>query len=97
MYQVIKQTPEEQLKIYMECSKEELANMLIECNHILDLQIVMSRKMMERVHSFGIDEEQKHTHSQDSSEKEYWHYGYAISLRDMAVNFPSRKHLEYKL
>jgi hypothetical protein len=35
-YQIKKLTPEEQLKIYMECSKEELAKMLIELTRVME-------------------------------------------------------------
>lgn len=38
MYRVIEQTYEEKLAMYMNCDKEQLAKMLIECNRILDLQ-----------------------------------------------------------
>jgi hypothetical protein len=39
MMQVIEQTPEEKLKMYMKCSKVELAKMLIECNRLLTAQM----------------------------------------------------------
>ncbi len=37
MYQVVQQTREEKIKMYMKCSKKELAEMLVECNRLLDL------------------------------------------------------------
>jgi hypothetical protein len=39
MMQVIEQTQEEKLKMYMKFSKVELAKMLIECNRILEAQM----------------------------------------------------------
>lgn len=36
MYQVIKQTDEEKLAMYMKTPKKELAKMLLQCNKILD-------------------------------------------------------------
>lgn len=36
MYQVIKQTKEEQIKLYMKCTKKELSEMLYECNRIIN-------------------------------------------------------------
>jgi hypothetical protein len=33
--QIVEQTDEEKLKMYMECTKEELANMLIEANKVI--------------------------------------------------------------
>ena len=37
--QVIEQTDDEKLKMYMKCTKKELAEMLIQCNKILDNQL----------------------------------------------------------
>jgi len=37
--QIIEQTPEEKMAMYMKCTKKELCSMLIECNRILDLHI----------------------------------------------------------
>ena len=37
MLQIIKQTKEEQFNMYMQLPKEEIANMLIECNRLLDI------------------------------------------------------------
>ena len=39
MMQIVKQTTKEKLKMYMKCSKLELAKMLIECNRILEAQM----------------------------------------------------------
>lgn len=38
MLQLIEQTDEEKLKMYMKCTKKELAEMLIQCNKIIDAQ-----------------------------------------------------------
>lgn len=37
MHQIIKQTKEEQFNMYMQLPKKEIANMLIECNRLLDI------------------------------------------------------------
>ena len=39
MMQVIEQTHEEKMKMYMKCTKKKLSEMLIECNRILDGQM----------------------------------------------------------
>ena len=39
MMQVIEQTHDEKMKMYMKCTKKNLAEMLIECNRILDAQL----------------------------------------------------------
>lgn len=39
MMQVIEQTHEQKMKMYMKCTKQKLAEMLIECNRILDAQL----------------------------------------------------------
>lgn len=36
MMQVVKQTDEEKMVMYMKCPKKQLAQMLIQCNKILD-------------------------------------------------------------
>lgn len=36
MVQAIKMTDKEKLRMYMKCSKKELAKMLIECNRIIE-------------------------------------------------------------
>lgn len=38
MMQVIEQTHDEKMKMYMKCSKKKIIEMLIECNRILDAQ-----------------------------------------------------------
>jgi len=38
MYQIIETTHDEKMKMYMKCTKVELAKMLIECNRILEAQ-----------------------------------------------------------
>jgi hypothetical protein len=35
MMQIVEQSDEEKMKMYMKCTKKELASMLIECNRIL--------------------------------------------------------------
>ena len=35
--QIVKQTDEEKLKMYMKCNKEELAKMLIEANKVISI------------------------------------------------------------
>lgn len=39
MMQVIEQTHDEKMAMYMKCTKKELASMLIECNRILEAQL----------------------------------------------------------
>ena len=39
MIQVIEQTHDEKMKMYMKCTKKKLAEMLIECNRILNAQM----------------------------------------------------------
>ena len=39
MIQVIEQTHDEKMKMYMKCTKQKLAEMLIECNRILTAQL----------------------------------------------------------
>ena len=38
MYQIVETTHDEKTKMYMKCTKVELAKMLIECNRILEAQ-----------------------------------------------------------
>ena len=44
-------------------------------------------KLLERANEQGLTKEQKHIDSEDSSEKGYWHYGYAVALLDVYRNF----------
>jgi hypothetical protein len=37
--QIVEQTDEEKLTMYMKCKKEQLAKMLIQCNKIIDSNI----------------------------------------------------------
>ena len=37
--QVVEQTYEEKMKMYMKCTKKQLCEMLIECNRILELYL----------------------------------------------------------
>jgi hypothetical protein len=37
MYQVVKQTHEEKVEMYMKLGKKELVDMLIECNRMLEV------------------------------------------------------------
>lgn len=39
MMQVIEQTHKQKMKMYMKCTKKKLAEMLIECNRILEAQL----------------------------------------------------------
>lgn len=39
MMQIIEQTHKQKMKMYMKCTKKKLAEMLIECNRILDGQM----------------------------------------------------------
>jgi len=36
--QIVEQTDEEKLTMYMKCTKKQLAEMLIQCNKLLDMQ-----------------------------------------------------------
>lgn len=44
MHKVVKQTREEKIKMYMDCSKEQLAEMLTEANIALEYQLEWRRK-----------------------------------------------------
>jgi hypothetical protein len=43
--------------------------------------------LLKRAKEKGLTKEQKHIDSEDSPEKEYWHYGYAMALFDVCKNF----------
>ena len=43
--------------------------------------------LLEQSREKGLMDEQKHIEEEDTPEKDYWHYGYAIALRDIDRNF----------
>jgi len=51
------------------------------------LEILTNRmeRLLKRAQHLGLTEEQKHL--DEGLEREYWHYGYAIALRDILRNF----------
>jgi len=51
------------------------------------LEILTKRmeQLLKRAQRLGLTEEQKHL--DEGLEREYWHYGYAIAVRDILRNF----------
>jgi hypothetical protein len=62
MMQIIEQTYEEKMAMYMKCTKKELAEMLINCNDILSMQMKLQSTPTATVNNF-CNHEMEWTHN----------------------------------
>ena len=65
MMQVTEQTHDEKLKMYMKCTKQKLAEMLIECNRILNAQIEAKNITSNYVLADSCQHEWHYSHSKN--------------------------------